>query len=236
MIKLPRKFINRRSDAYKEKVNAEDEWAHITNLGDDQKKLDIQDVMDADRSFFINDEAQAPQTNWEKTKEATRNAMDRAGNTSQYIKYVNHHFEKQKSTINKVKEIKANYDRELKLLENGDNRDRIEFTAPHQSNKQDLMELKKSLQKEKKLTLEHLNKLKSAIVKAEDEIQRHESEIKKVEHQINHTKHETKDQERVEKLTDEILKLGKNVQPEKLNEIIKMLDDEEKLGKSKQVA
>ena len=78
-------------------------------------------------------------------------------------------------------------------------------------------------------------KLKSAVVKAEDEIQKHESEIKKVQHQINHTKHETKEEEKTEKLTDEILKLGKNVQPEKLNEIIKMLEKEEKRGKSKQI-
>jgi len=106
---LPRKFINRRSDAYKNKIESDDEWAHITNLGDDDKKLDIQDVMDVqERSIFLNDnEYEQPQTHWEKTKEATRNAMDRAGNTSQYIKYVNHHFEKQKSAINKVKEIKS---------------------------------------------------------------------------------------------------------------------------------
>ena len=232
---MPRKFINRRSDAGRNSVSAEDEWAHITNLGENQNKLDIQDVMDVDRSFFINDEAQAPQTNWEKTKEATRNAMDRAGNTSQYIKYVNHHFEKQKSTINKVKEIKANYDRELKLLENGNERDRIQYTSPHQSNKQDLAELKKTLEKEKKLTISHLNKLKSAVVKAEDELQRHESEIKKVEHQINHSKHDTKESERAEKLTNEILKLGKNIEPDKINEIIKMLENEEN-KKSEQIA
>ena len=152
--------------------------------------------------------------------------MDRAGNTSQYIKYVNHHFEKQKSTINKAKEIKANYERELKLLQNGNERDRIEFTSPHQSNKQELLELKKSLQKEKKLTIDHLNKLKSAVSKAEDEIQRHESEIKKVEHQINHARHHSKQEERVDDLTDQILKLGKNIHPEKLNEVIKMLEKE----------
>ena len=235
MIRLPRKFINRRSDAYKEKVTAEDEWSHITNLGEDQKKLEIADVMDAERSFFMNDEAQAPQTNWEKTKEATRNAMDRAGNTSQYIKYVNHHFEKQKSTINKVKEVKANYDREIKLLQNGDDRSRIEFTSPHQSNKQDLVELKKSLEKERKLTIQHLNKLKTAVMKAEDEIQKHETEIKKVNQQINHSKHETKEEERMENLTNEILKIGKTVDPEKISEVIQMLEEKEKDSKAKQI-
>ena len=233
MVKLPRKFINRRSDAHRNSINAEDEWSHVTNLGDDEKKLDIQDVMDVERSFFINDEEQKPETNWEKTKVATRNAMDRAGNTSQYIKYVNHHFEKQKSTINKVKEVKANYDRELKLLQNGDERERIHFVSPNQSNKQELLELKKSLEKEKKLTIQHLNKLKSAVVKAEDEIQRHNSEIKKVEHQINHSKHETREEERIEKITDEILKLGKDMHPDKLNEIIQMLDKDEN---NKQIA
>ena len=225
---MPRKFINRRSDAHRESVSAEDEWAHITNLGEDKKQLDIHDAMDADRSFFINDEQQAPQTHWEKTKEATRNAMDRAGNTSQYIKYVNHHFEKQKSNINKVKEIKANYDREIKLLQDGTQNDRINYTSPNQSNKQDLLELKKSLHKERKLTIEHLNKLKSEIVKAEDEIKRHESEIKKVEHQINHARHENKEEERMDKLTDEILRLSKSIEPEKLNDIIKMLETDKK--------
>ena len=239
---MPRKFINRRSDAHRDSVSAEDEWAHITNLGDEQKKLgddqkqlDIHDVMDADRSFFINDEQQAPQTHWEKTKEATRNAMDRAGNTSQYIKYVNHHFEKQKSTINKVKEVKANYERELKLLQDGSEGDRVLFTSPNQSNKQDLLELKKVLEKEKKLTIDHLNKLKVAVMKAEDEIQKHESEIKKVEHQINHVRNQNKEEQRSNELTNEILSLGKNLKPEKLNEIIQMLEKDEKEKKRKQV-
>ena len=64
--------------------------------------------------------------------------MDRAGNTSQYIKYVNHHFEKQKSTINKVKEIKANYERELKLLQHGGESNDLLKTDPKITEKDDI--------------------------------------------------------------------------------------------------
>jgi len=55
---LPRKFINRRSDAEKAKIASDDEWGHIVDLGEDNKKLDIHDALDVqDRSFFINDES-----------------------------------------------------------------------------------------------------------------------------------------------------------------------------------
>ena len=216
---MGRKFINRRSDANKEKIAAEDEWAHITNLGDDGKQLDIQDVLDVqDRSIFLNKEAQEPQTHWEKTKEATRNAMDRAGNTSQYIKYVNHHFEKQKSAINKVKEIKANYDREVRLLQNDDNSsiNPIDLSTPDN----DLLKLKQTKEQELKMTMDYADKLKSDLVNAESELQKKQVEINEINQKI--TKSNTDD--KVDELSNVLLDLSKKLDPDKLNEVVKSLE------------
>ena len=216
---MGRKFINRRSDAEKEKITAEDEWAHITNLGDDGRKLDIQDVLDVqDRSIFLNKEAQEPETHWEKTKEATRNAMDRAGNTSQYIKYVNHHFEKQKSAINKVKEIKANYDREIKLLQHNENSPANPMYNNTQEN--DLFKLKQRMENEKWAKIDHIVRLKADLENAEDDLRRKETEINEINYKI--TKPDSDNN--VEELSNVLLDLSKKLEPDKLNEIIKSLE------------
>ena len=216
---MGRKFINRRSDSNKEKIAAEDEWAHITNLGIDEKQLDIQDALEVqDRSIFLNKEAQEPQTHWEKTKEATRNAMDRAGNTSQYIKYVNHHFEKQKSAINKVKEIKANYDREVRLLQNDNNSsiNSIDFNTSDNN----LLRLKQSKEQELKMTVDHVDRLKSDLANAESELKKKQAEINKINQKI--TKSDT--DEKVDELSNVLLDLSKKLDPDKLSEVVKSLE------------
>ena len=216
---MGRKFINRRSDAEKEKIAAEDEWAHITNLGDDGRQLDIQDVLDVqDRSIFLNKEAQEPQTHWEKTKEATRNAMDRAGNTSQYIKYVNHHFEKQKSAINKVKEIKANYDREVKLLQNDDNS--LINTVTNNTPENHLLKLKQNKEKELKMTINHIDRLRADLASAENELKKKELEFNEINQKI--TKSNT--DEKVGELSSVLLELSNKLDPDKLNEVVKSLE------------
>ena len=52
-----------------------------------------------------------------RVKEGTRNAMDAAGNTGQYIKFVNKHIDKQKKEIDKIKKIKERFDQEVELLQ-----------------------------------------------------------------------------------------------------------------------
>jgi len=110
---LARKFINRQNkkglDA-KEDVSAEDEWAHLgSNVHAEttiEKKIEAADAMDVlDRSITFGDKEEGPKTTLQIVKEEARNAMDAAGNTGQYIRFVNKHIDKQKDEIEKIKQI-----------------------------------------------------------------------------------------------------------------------------------
>jgi len=233
---MVRKFIKTNIGEERRKASIDNEWSHITNLGEGQKQIKIQDELEVkDRNFFLNTEQQKQKTHWEKTKEETRNAMDRAGNTGQYIKYVNALFEKKKTELNKVKELKANYDRELGLLQNGDNK-KIGFSKEslHKYNKDALRELKTVLEEEKIKTRSHLNKLKSAVYKAENDLQKQDQEIKEIEYHILHIKHKSDEAQKMEKIKDDIMELGKKIDSKSMFELVDVL--ETALQKKKKIA
>ena len=118
---MGRKFINRDGKKgldSKKDVEAEDEWAHLTDVNGEETKIEAKDALDVqDRSITFGDELnEVPKTPFEIVKEETRNAMDAAGNTGQYIRFVNAHIDGQKKEIDKIKKIKEKFDREIQLL------------------------------------------------------------------------------------------------------------------------
>jgi len=194
---LARKFINRQEkrglDAKKE-VSAEDEWA---NIGGEIKevetkietKIEAADAMDVlDRSITFGDkEERGPKTRYEIIKEVTRNAMDAAGNTGQYIRFVNKHIEKQKEEIEKIKKIQEKFDHEVDLLQS--NRSKIESIHKKLSPNQDVKTITESMQQlllEKGITKSKLDTLKNEIISVEDELQQQETQIEGVSEQLKH--------------------------------------------------
>jgi len=194
---LARKFINRQEkkglDAKKD-VSAEDEWAHLTgNEKSIEKniktKIEAADAMDVlDRSITFGDtEERGPKTRYEVIKEVTRNAMDAAGNTGQYIRFVNKHIEKQNQAINKIKKIQEKFDHEIDLLQS--NRSKIESVnkklLPNQ-NVKTITESMHQLLLEKGITKSKLDTIKNDITSVEDELQQQETQIEDVSEQLNH--------------------------------------------------
>ena len=114
---LTRKFLNREEkkglDAKKE-VAAEDEWAHLTGTEDEsietkiETKIKASDAADVtDRNIVFGNKLQeGPKTVIDIITEEVRNAMDAAGNTGQYIRFVNNHIDSQRREIEKIKKIK----------------------------------------------------------------------------------------------------------------------------------
>ena len=219
---MAKKFLNR-------KISAEDEWSHITNT--QNPNINDVDVMDVqDRTLFFNDEAQEPQTNWEKTKEATRNAMDKAGNTGQYIKYVNAHFEKKNSEINKIKALKNKFDQEVDLLRQSNNVERFNHNNPSQfiNDKSKLFELKESIQKEHLVTKAYLNELKSSISKTESELERQSNEMRSIDEKLKNSS-ANDDVKMIQSINEEINSLSQKYDAKTMLDILKSL--EESLGK-----
>ena len=192
---MARKFINRQVkkglDAKKE-VSAEDEWA---NIGGDIKevetkietKIEAADAMDViDRSITFGDkEERGPKTGLEIVREEARNAMDAAGNTGQYIRFVNKHIVKQKEEIEKIKKIQEKFDHEIDLLQS--NRSKIESIHKKLSPNQDVKTIAETMHQlllEKGITKSKLDTLKNEITSVEDELQYQEEQIEDVSEQL----------------------------------------------------
>ncbi len=182
---MARKYINRKAyDQHKpDNISSNNEWNTIKDLN---QNLEIQDVAEIEgRELFLNDEPEKPKTHWERTKEETRNAMDRAGNTSQYMKYVNDHFTKQHTKIKEIKKLSEKFDEEINLLKNDPELLNENLVNQETNNIQNLIKAKNSLLKEKNITRTYLNELKQEVLKAEQIIQDIDDKINEVEEQLD---------------------------------------------------
>lgn len=146
--------------------------------------LEIKDMANVDERQILLDDKMRPKTPFEKVQVETRNAMDKAGNVGQYVKYVNHHIERKNSEIQKIKEKKNNFDKEVSLLKLDSEGVSTQSYSLPQLNKEDLAELKKSLVIEQTKQKIYLNKLKEQVWDAEESIQNLEKEIKQLERHI----------------------------------------------------
>ena len=228
---MARKFINRQVkkglDAKKE-VSAEDEWA---NIGGDIKevetkietKIEAADAMDVlDRSItFGNKEERGPKTGLEIVREEARNAMDAAGNTGQYIRFVNKHIEKQKEEIEKIKKIQEKFDHEIDLLQS--NRSKIESIHKKLSPNQDVKTITETMHQlllEKGITKSKLDTLKNEITSVEDELQFQEKQIEDVSEQLKN-KNMIFEKEKKQQIKKELDSLMKKYGVSNVSELLK---------------
>ena len=228
---MARKFINRQEkrdlDA-KKVVSAEDEWA---NIGGDIKdvetkietKIEAADAMDViDRSITFGDkEERGPKTRYEVIKEVTRNAMDAAGNTGQYIRFVNKHIEKQKEEIEKIKKIQEKFDHEIDLLQS--NRSKIESIHKKLSPNQDVKTITETMHQlllEKGITKSKLDTLKNEITSVEDELQYQEKQIEDVSEQLKN-KNMIFEKEKKQQIKNELDSLMKKYGVSNVSELLK---------------
>ena len=228
---MARKFINRQEkkglDAKKE-VSAEDEWA---NIGGDVKEADTKietkigasDAMDVlDRSITFGDkEESGPKTGLALIKEEARNAMDAAGNTGQYIRFVNKHIEKQKEEIEKIKRIQERFDHEIDLLQS--NRSKIESIHKTLSPNQDVKTVTETMHQlllEKGITKSKLDTLKNEITSVEDELQHQEEQIEDVSEQLKN-KNMIFEKEKKQQIIKELDSLMKKYGVSNVSELLK---------------
>jgi len=229
---LARKFINRQSkkdlDAKKD-VSAEDEWAHLTGSEEDvdskiEKKFEAVDAMDVlDRNITFGDsEETGPKTPLEIVKQEARNAMDAAGNTGQYIRFVNRHILKQKREIEKIKRIQEKFDHEIDLLKS--NRSKIDNINEKLLPNQDVKTITETLHQlllEKGITKSKLNSLKGEITSVEDDLQLQEKQIEGVSGQLKHKNLLLGNGKEKKQMQEELKSLMKKFGVENVSELLK---------------
>ena len=218
---MTRKFINREDkkglDA-KRDVAAEDEWAHLAG-GEDgsietkiEEKIEAADAADvADRSITFGNQQQIGQkTKFDVIREEARNAMDAAGNTGQYIRFVNKHIDNQKREIDKIKKIKERFDHEIDLLQS--NRYKIDTLNNNLLPKPDVKTITESLHQlllEKGITKAKLDNLKNEIGAVEEELQQQENQIEEVSEEIKNKKLVSVNEDKKEKMKEDLETLMK---------------------------
>ena len=231
---MARKFINQEDkkglDAKKE-VEAEDEWAHLSDKDDEvvetkiEKKIEAADAMDVlDRSVTFGDEQESrPMTPTDIVKEEARNAMDAAGNTGQYIRFVNRHIDNQRREIDKIKKIHDKFDHEIDLLQS--NRTKIDSINKKLSPKQDVKTITESLHQlllEKGITKSKLDTLKNEIGSVEDELQQQETQIEKASESLKKKNLVTENAESKEKMAEELESFMKKFAIKDVSELLKL--------------
>ena len=218
---MTRKFINRENkkglDAKKD-VAAEDEWAHLAG-GEDgsiqtkiEKKIEAVDAADVgDRSITFGNQQQVGQkTKLDVVREEARNAMDAAGNTGQYIRFVNKHIDSQKREIDKIKKIKERFDHEIDLLQS--NRYKIDTLNNNLLPKPDVKTITESLHQlllEKGITKAKLDNLKNEIGSVEEELQQQENQIEEVSEEIKNKNLVSVNEDKKEKMKEDLETLMK---------------------------
>ena len=218
---MTRKFINREDkkglDAKKD-VAAEDEWAHLAG-GDDgsiqtkiEKKIQAVDAADvSDRSITFGKQQQVGQkTKLDFVREEARNAMDAAGNTGQYIRFVNKHIDSQKREIDKIKKIQERFDHEIDLLQS--NRYKIDTLNNNLLPKPDVKTITESLHQlllEKGITKSKLDNLKNEIGSVEEELQQQENQIEEVSEEIKNKNLVSVNEDNKEKMKEDLETLMK---------------------------
>jgi len=218
---LTRKFINREDkkglDAKKD-VAAEDEWAHLAGGEGDsietkiEKKIEAVDAADVgDRSITFGNQQQVGQkTKLDVIREEARNAMDAAGNTGQYIRFVNKHIDNQKREIDKIKKIKERFDHEIDLLQS--NRYKIDTLNNNLLPKPDVKTITESLHQlllEKGITKAKLDNLKNEIGSVEEELQQQENQIEEVSEEIKNKNLVSVNEDKKEKMKEDLETLMK---------------------------
>ncbi len=226
---MARKFINRQNkkglDAKKD-VTAEDEWAHLgSNVHAEttiEKKIEAADAMDVlDRSITFGDKEEGPKTTLQIVQEEARNAMDAAGNTGQYIRFVNKHIDKQRQEIEKIKKIQEKFDHEIDLLQS--NRSKIESINKKLLPSHDAKTVTESLHQlllEKGITKSKLDTLNGEITSVEDDLQVQEKQIEDVSDQLKN-KNLILEKENNKQMKEELNSLMKKFGVKDVSELLK---------------
>ena len=226
---MPRKYINRERKR-SNKVSADDEWAHITGI-EKGPELEIEDAMDVQERTIALKKEHANKTTYDIIKEESRNAMDAAGNTGQYIRFVNNHINNQNKEINKIKKIKEKFDQEVQLLQNHNpNLLNIDTDSLDSMNIEIVTNYLQELLVEKGLTKKKLDELKSDIENVEDDLIKQEEQIEGLNEELEIKKIPGPNEKNTEiEIKNELSSLVEKYGIENLSNVLKEVKSTKKL-------
>jgi hypothetical protein len=113
---MARRYINRNTkERFKRLASYDDAPKHITEKGPAIPEFD--ETLKPKRIIYLQDVESHPQTFEEVVNEKIADLCNVAEETSQYIKQVNLHLDKQKMKIDELKKLQKIYERQMQSLE-----------------------------------------------------------------------------------------------------------------------
>lgn len=154
---MARKYISRKDH--------DDDSEFLSSL---ESRLDVVDASDVQARNIHFTATQRPQTPSEIAMEKAQELTSASEDASQYIEQVNSHFNKQISTIDKIKRQKEEFEKEMRLLQGGEET----VAPPTPVQRQERMAEMRTLALKKRLGEQRLADLDSQISQAKAQIQK----------------------------------------------------------------
>lgn len=165
---MARKYIERHSVSEKNTNESK-----RTEIG---QKLNIKDAADVhDRSITFTKD-QRPLTPTEATQVMAKELVSTIQDTSQYIQDIKTHMDMQMSTINKIKTQKEEFDRELELLQFGNQQPKIKNSSVDEMKK-----IRDDLVARKKLEETNLARLSNHVMVTKRQVDQYQNLIDEVD-------------------------------------------------------
>ncbi|WKT57208.1 hypothetical protein QVH35_07145 [Candidatus Nitrosotenuis chungbukensis] len=142
------------------------------------EKIDVQDATDVQSRSITFAKYQRPRTPTEATQVMAKELTSTVQDTGQYIEEVKTHMGKQMSTINKIKAQKEEFDRELELLQFGNQ------TPKADSHVDEMKKIRGELVEKKRFEEANLERLSNHIMITKKQVDQYQILIDEVDNKI----------------------------------------------------
>ena len=230
---MPEKHINRLTKSeeeikkhYNQDVAAEDEWAHITEMG---PKLEIADAMEVTARQIKFGRERNFSTKEESVQDKSERFKDDMSNTNQYMKFVNAHLAEKKTKIDKLKQDERRFKEELESLQNFQVKPRTELDKVHYKKitENDTNSLLLHLQSERESTLEKIAYHQMQLEREKQTLEQKDAQISDVKKEIEilAKKKQEKPTDPIEVIRAELARLGISDDAAKILGAVQSLED-----------
>ena len=223
----PKKYLNRDT---KQKVSADDEWAHLTGT-EEGPKLQVADALDVQsRNIFVRGHKPKAVSTTDIIQEELLDAGHQTRTTDQYVKLVNAILDERLGQIDRIKNQKQIFDDDIESLryESLEDFEKLKKKSIKELKSKDVARLIKTISEEKDNIESRLEHHKTKASSLEKTIEDQDKKIKELDLKLKEKiiqEKETKEKKSVNAIQDELKILGELYGMEKITKALKSLNE-----------
>ena len=227
---MGRKFINRyKNENYDQEYEEEDEnKKKMERIGPNIDDVDAMDVVM--RQITLEKNLDKPKSREEIVKEELQVAGHQTRSTNQFQKYINAHIEDRLSRIDKIKQAKQAFDKDIEALKGDEFQylTKLKETKVESLSSKAMQEMLHSLTLNKDITVSKLEHFKNRVKETEQELFRQEKDIAKIEKRIREKQIQEKEEQlKEENIKKDLSELSKKYNVNELRKILQSLSTHE---------